>query len=287
MTLPTSHAVPCLPTNCVREFTEYSKPTRAELERDKPDLIQDIEECDPDMIGLVGGWAVEWVLNRQKAEMEKIHGVPIRVTELFGGELAGDWVVLPILHPAGAAHSPDSLPLILDDILTLGRLIDGEITAQEPDPYRDREDYRIVTGAAIDTFPPECLMVAIDTEGSASHPFSLQFSFASGSGYMIRAGDHAATAKFRDWLDATGRCRSIRHNFMYDAPVLRAMGVEIADCSVIDTMILSYLLNVAPQGLRLAYRHRGMEMSSYDEIIGDVGYEIAMEYLQQVAERDG
>ena len=130
--------------NCVREFTSYSKPTREELERDKPELVQDIIECSPEIIGLVGGYAVEWVLGRPKAEMEKVHGVPLHVDKLFGGEVDWSGVVLPILHPAGATHSPDSLPMILDDVITLGKLLDGEMGVVVDEVGGD-VDYRVVT----------------------------------------------------------------------------------------------------------------------------------------------
>jgi hypothetical protein len=47
-----------------------------------------------------------------------------------------------MIHPASATHSPESLPIILDDILTLGRLLDGEISPML-DEVADL-DYRVV-----------------------------------------------------------------------------------------------------------------------------------------------
>lgn len=141
-------------TNCVMEFTEYSKPAQWELERDKPALIQEILACDPEIIGLLGGWSVEWVLGREKAELEKIHGVPIAVDSLFGGELTFSsltssrpgtaWTVLPMLHPANCLHQPEIMGAVLEDVLTLAKLLDGEVGLVR-DEIAEEVDYRIVT----------------------------------------------------------------------------------------------------------------------------------------------
>ena len=129
--------------NLVSTFTSYAKPTREEIDRDHGALVADIVDCSPEIIGLIGAWSVEHVLGR-KPELDKCHGVPVRVTELFGGELTGNWVILPMIHPASAAHSPESLPLILDNVLTLGKLLDGEITPVQDEVTDDALDYRIV-----------------------------------------------------------------------------------------------------------------------------------------------
>lgn len=140
-------------TNLVKSYRDYQKPTAEDIAADHDELAHEILACDPRIIGLVGGYAVTGVLGLDKAEMDKRHGVPILVTELFGGELTWSsltsshtdtqdgWLVMPILHPAGAVHSPDSLALILDDFLELGRLIDGEI-GPVMDEIGDDTDYR-------------------------------------------------------------------------------------------------------------------------------------------------
>jgi DNA polymerase len=155
-------------TNCVFEFTDYTKPTSEELERDLPDLIQEVLACDPLIIGLVGTWAIEWVLREGKVDLGKCHGVPKLVTELFGGEVTyssltssragakgdrGGWLILPMLHPANCVYSPDQMPMILDDCLQLGRLNDGEIDVVV-DEWAGKEDYRIVNANDLDELLP-------------------------------------------------------------------------------------------------------------------------------------
>lgn len=135
-------------TNLVKSFLNYQKPTAADIAADHDELVAEIIACDPEIIVLVGGWAVGNVLAREP-ELDKCHGVPTRVTELFGGELKWSGIVLPMIHPASAAHSPESLPIILDDVLTLGRLLDGEI-GPVMDDGPDDLDYRIMRAPDLD-----------------------------------------------------------------------------------------------------------------------------------------
>jgi uracil-DNA glycosylase family 4 len=139
----------CRINNLVSTFTEYSKPTAEEIARDHDALVADIVATDPEVIVLIGAWSVEHTLYR-KPELDKCHGVPVAVTELFGGELKGQWVILPVIHPATAAHSPDSLNLVLDDLMALGKLLDGELTPVA-DAVTVDLDYRIVQSRELDT----------------------------------------------------------------------------------------------------------------------------------------
>lgn len=126
-------------------------------------------------------------------------------------------------------------------------------------------------------------LIAIDTEGSTEDPYSLQFSFTPGSGYIIRADDTEAVTKFRDWLQSSEATVSL-HFALHDMAVLGAMGVEIEDGKLLDTMILAYNLCVEPQSLKaLALRLVGKEMSEYSDVMGDTQYSLALDYLCRVA----
>jgi uracil-DNA glycosylase family 4 len=129
-------------TNLVKTFNQYGKPTPSDIAADHDELVQEILTHDPRVIGLVGGWSVEAVLGREHAEMEKVHGVPLLVRELFGGELTfsslvsartedvgavDGWLVLPMMHPANCIYSPEVMGAVLDDFLRLAQLLDGEI----------------------------------------------------------------------------------------------------------------------------------------------------------------
>lgn len=146
-------------TNLVKSYRDYQKPTVQDIADDHDELAKEITDCAPKVIVLIGAWAVENVLFR-KPELDKCHGVPVRETQLFGGSpwggLDGDWIILPVIHPASAAHSPDSLNLVLDDIRTLGMLLDGEI---EPvaDAVTGDLDYRLVKARELDAILREAL----------------------------------------------------------------------------------------------------------------------------------
>jgi DNA polymerase-1 len=118
--------------------------------------------------------------------------------------------------------------------------------------------------------------------------WSLQFSLYPGTGYMIRATDTAALSRFRDWL-YHARPQVILHSSLFDLRILNAAGIDLVgnDIDFTDSMVLAYLLNVAPQSLKLAaYRYCGIHMVEYGEVIGDVGENIALDYLQQVVDRE-
>lgn len=129
-------------------------------------------------------------------------------------------------------------------------------------------------------------IVGTDTEGSVSKPWSTQISFIPGTGYTIPAHDSEANLKFLEWLRANRDLALISlHHSLHDLPVMRATGIDLIaeDFPFIDTMILAFLLHVAPQGLKaLCFRLAGMEQDDYAEVIGDVGHEIAMDYLRRV-----
>jgi DNA polymerase I-like protein with 3'-5' exonuclease and polymerase domains len=131
-------------------------------------------------------------------------------------------------------------------------------------------------------------IVGIDCEGSPERPWSVQISLSSGTGYTIRSTDTASVHRLRDWLyDNRDRILvSLHYAMLNDFAQLRAMGIDITGQEVpfVDTGILAYLLCVAPGGLKaLCYRYAGMHQDSYEDVIGNVGHEIAMSYLRRVA----
>ena len=279
-------------TNLVKTFRDYAKPTAQDIAEDHDELIAEISIVNPEVIGLVGAYAVTGVLGTEKAELEKCHGVPVRVQSLFGGEIAGNWIVLPMYHPANAYHAPEMSPSVLDDFLRLGQLLDGEmqpienrITHPEYELLRDTRSLLAII--------EDHDWISIDTEFSPNgRTWSAQISCAYGSGYMIRADE---SKRSRDLFEALNSwlCRTrplvILHNSLADLDKLRQVGIDIVadEIPFIDTMVLAYLLCCEPQGLKpLAYRWSGMEMQDYSEVLGDVGYHIAMEYLGKVMETE-
>lgn len=137
------------------------------------------------------------------------------------------------------------------------------------------------------TTPDGRVIVGVDCEGSPTNPISLQLSVTPGTGYVIRAGDQPAIQRFHQWLlDNRDRILvSVHYAMLNDFAQLRNMGIDlIADeIPLCDTGILSYVLCVTGGGLKaLCYKFAGMHQDSYEDTIGGVGRDIALEYLHRV-----
>lgn len=132
-------------------------------------------------------------------------------------------------------------------------------------------------------------LLALDTEGSPRRPWSLQFSGKPGEGYTILAKNVIGVAAFLEWA-VKHRPTLLYHSALHDRPMLRALArlcgwgedrilFEIDTLPFADTMVQSYLLQMTPQGLKpLATRFCGMQMQSYDEILGDANTRQAVDH---------
>ena len=130
--------------------------------------------------------------------------------------------------------------------------------------------------------------MAIDTEtledGSA---WSVQFSVAPGTGYTIRVESTEAINYLRWFLSAENPNPplTIIHNELFDRPVAEELDFEFARTA--DTMIMAYLLQAEPQGLKpLAFRHCGMEMMSYEDMIAEAGTQKSIDYLEEILKHE-
>lgn len=254
-------------TNLVKDYKDYDKPTAEEIRQGVEELECEISLVQPEIIGTLGTFASEWLLDRDRAELEKTHGVPTWTMGKHGTKPL--CICVPCFHPASGLHNSDNLALTGADLISISMVNDGLLA-----PKVDE----LATTYKLDTYPDsgtgEC---AIDTEGSVRRPWCLTWSGAPGQARLIHPG-HSPQFLRRVFL----------HNSLHDLAVLRAMGVRIEDDQFRDTMVWAYLLCLEPQGLKpLAYRHCGMEMDSYEEIIHEADYDKAMEYLLSIEAREG
>lgn len=247
-------------TNLVKDFRDYEKPTVEDIARELPELRQEIELVNPQIIGLLGTFAVESVLGRERAEMERIHGVP---------ERNGDGrTYIGMFHPAAGLYNADVMASVLDDFLRLGQLVDGEIQVRE-DEYQGREKYEPWEGAFY--VQTAC---AVDTEGDRLNPWCLTWSTRPGTAHLVKRVPPQSGFAGQVYL----------HNSLHDLGVLRTMGVELREGQFTDTMVLAYHLCVEPQGLKaLAYRHCGADQQEYQELVEWPNREKALDYLLRVA----
>lgn len=256
-------------TNLVKTYEDYAKPTREEIERDEHELMEEIFACQPKVIALMGTFAVEEMLGRERAGLEKTHGVPVR-SERWGFE---NILWVPCFHPAAGIWNTDSLPHILADLRAVGMALRGELAPRE-DPFAGREKYQRYFGSPGHKEwrgVPAMVMAdaGVDTEGWEDNPWCTTFSVQPGSSWLVKANERVQfEGKVYLW------------NSMHDLGVLRAMGTHLRDDQFVDLMIYAYLLKLEPQGLKdSSYRHNAMEMMSYEEVIGGADRDVALAYL--------
>lgn len=232
-------------------------------------LIGVLLELRPKFVITMGRVSTRWALG--KVDMEMSHGIP-RTVNLFGL----DTVVIPTYHPAAGLHDPSQLVLFHSDMVIAGKVVKGEIAPHPPiDEWAGIEAYVQIKDG--DPFPELNPIVAVDTEWARGAPWCLSFSDAPGTSFVIRKDQKDSLAALGRFLALPGTTTIIQ-NALYDLPVLAQMGIE--PTLTADTMVMAYLLQNEPQGLKpLAFRHCGMVMESYREVVGVATAGKAMDYL--------
>ena len=251
----------------------------------------------------VGRAATRWFLG--DTDMEKSHGLvylapPGRVPELAGAEGCH---VLPVYHPAAGLHNQEMMAQVRSDFLAVKRWLGGEwkgVVRDMDDPdgadqYPLPKYKRLTTPSEVRAALGDSPLVSVDTESEKSDEaeeegggggagrfgdaWCLTFSIRPGEGYMVRATETEALKALQERL-ANPDILTILHNSLYDLSVLREMDVE--PVFITDTMIMAYLLQDEPQGLKpLAYRHAGMRMRSYLDVVGPKDRELTLAYLEE------
>jgi uracil-DNA glycosylase family 4 len=265
-------------TNLVKDY-EDADPTQEEIERDAPELWQEIEACQPKVIVAIGAFATRYFLG--DVTMESVHGIPHAVDSLRFIAGVDSVVVFPIYHPAAALYSSDIMPFIINDFERLGRYLSGQLVV----PRDEHPHTRYVEVSQCQHLPLDC---ATDTEGWKDKPWGLTYTGRPGEAFLVKSP--SALESFRGrlaWALTDPRWRMILHNSLHDLDVLAGLGIDVPEGRFLDTMVLAYLLCIEPQGLKpLAYRHAGMKMSEYQEVLGEANQMIAVEWLHRAAEVD-
>jgi uracil-DNA glycosylase family 4 len=243
-------------------------PTAEQIASHSGLLQEELETVRPRVIGTLGAYATKHFLG--DVYMEDVHGLTFTVT-LGGREV----VIVPIYHPAAGLHSPEVMVHCFRDMMTFARVLKLGKAAVVPrvDQYPDPSYMEIDKPCHM----PPGTAVAIDTEGWVHDPWCLTFSANPGTGGMIRATNKEGLLRFREFIHDK---LVILHHSLHDLPVLRAMGIYIRPDQFVDTMVLSYLTQLEPQGLKsLAYRHAAMEMDSYESLTAEAEDDLIGNYL--------
>ena len=257
----------CYATNVIKCRPPGNRdPSLAEIVGCSSVLRAEVENVNPRYIVSVGRIATRVFLG--DVNMEAVHGIPHR---------ANGRIIIPVYHPAAGLHDTFNMSNIMMDFLAVKDVMMGKLPVREvgsvvhPPPYHLVEKGEDPTSYLTD-------LVAIDTETQDEDdtPWSLQFCCGR-VGHIILWDNPISLALFASHV-ANPDVLCIIHNSLFDLKVLDLMGVHPARFT--DTMIMAYLLQTEPQGLKtLAFRHLNVKMGEYSDIVDPVTQEMAMSYL--------
>lgn len=283
--------------NVIWEYIEGNPdPTPDLISKWTPTLLKEIHTCNPRLIIAVGRFAARFFLG-EDIDMESCHGIPHypgAFDKSRESRAPKGCIILPILHPALGFYDNDARSLIAWDYSQVADAV-NKIKANRPiqvrsDKYIGKEDYRDVTGKelaqAIDN-ADSTHIIAFDTEGTPSNPWSIQISYSPGTGLCLRTSQPDFILGIQALQSVAYRgTLFVAHNLMYDLPVCRVMGLDLYHpiINLWDTQYGAYLQRLEPQGLKpLLWRWCGMRQSSYPETVGDAGRELQLDYLAKAA----
>ena len=253
-------------------------------------LEESIKETNPEIIVPLGHVSTQYFLGN--SEMEMVNGIPHYSSKY-------DCIIYPIFHPGAGINKPEILLKIVAAFAYLKLLLKGETNLREhknfdgltlplhqEDDFHGKEDYKLITNPheIYSDFYANCnKFVAIDTETVNGQPWGLSYSLKPGHGRVIMNDDKNSIEAFKYYISFPNTI-VLLHNALFDLHILKKMGITIPVFK--DTMIMAYLLQSEPQGLKpLAFRHCGMEMSSYAESVNIKDTSKGLEYLKSVLEQ--
>lgn len=232
-------------------------------------LLVTLSENSYRCIVTLGRLAARWFI--PDADMDRYHGIPIET----------DWgIVIPCYHPAAGLHDSTNMSLILSDFEAVKMYLRGGLKPRSPNGSSHLTMYYRITNP--DSVPPGPGLMGVDTETVNGRTWSIQASINPHTGVFIRNEDEHVVGRLAEVVQRKD-VTVILHNAMFDIPQLEEVGVY--PHNYVDTMVMAYLLQTEPQGLKpLAYRHLGIHMTEYKEMLQPYTIALMLEYLTKVGE---
>jgi uracil-DNA glycosylase family 4 len=279
-------------TNLVGEYVDPDTDlTTDQIDLWSPILQAEIDATRPRLIVAIGAQPVRWFLG-DDADLHTVHGLPHRPGAFDPSRTSrapGDCCILPVIQPAAGFYDPDARAVVAEDFARLARVYKlirtgraHEVDYRE-DPLAGREQYVDISGhdlASLLSFAtPD--VIAIDTEGTPTDPWSLQVSWQPGTAYLLRCARedfHEAIATLAHMAERG--VTIVLHNAMYDLTMLRLVGLDLYFANIFDTMMAAYFFQLEPLGLKpLSWRWLGVRMKSHEETVGALGKQFQIDYL--------
>lgn len=271
-----TNTVKCRPPN-------NRDPQPDEVAACKKHLLMEIQAVKPKVIVAVGASSTRNLLG--PVDMEAVHGIPFRV---IVPEIDFETVVVPSYHPAAGLRSPDYALRCVMDFQGVSATLRGAITpAHYLDPLAGSETYGVIKSPQdLYDYVGGAQLIALDTEtlDFKYTPYMVSISVAPGTGMVIYTTDQVTLTALADLLGRPNIITLI-HNSLFDLFVLDRL--RIFPSKVWDTMIMAYLLQSEPQGLKpLAFRYWGMKMKDYDDMVALASADLAEWYLRLILTYD-
>ena len=244
-------------------------PTAEEIAKDMPELLLELDACEPSTIITIGASSTRALIDEQWAHlpMETLHGVP------WPSRLPGAPLLWPVFHPAAGLRNPDVMAKVGWGI--------RQACAHHPKPLTDL--YRLVSPMQLLPTVPSHYWnnAAVDTEGVPGKVICWSIATADGQTQV-----QPANAAF--FMGIEGRLTM--HNALWDMPICDEIGHDFDWSQVDDTMLMAFVLQQEPQGLKaLAARHLRAKLRDYADVVGPYTEELQwtlVETLAALAEED-
>lgn len=264
-----SNIVKCRPPN-------NRDPKKAEIDACSKYLDAEVEAVDPRILATIGRYSTRYFLG--DVDMETVHGIPFDVDGR---------IIVPMYHIAAGLRDNRMMLNVYADFEVLFGILRRERPARHiEDPFEGLEQYnQCRTAYDVISAIGDSDVVAVDVEWSTDHVlWCITFSVAPGTSNLIMLEDREAIAALAMYM-SNPEMTSVIHNTLSDLTVLASVGIHPAH--PVDTMVMAYLLQNEPQGLKpLAFRHCGMKMGSYSETVAPATFYNAIEYLHRVQEKE-
>ena len=232
------------------------------------------DRCQPEVVFAAGALANS--VFRGDVDLEMEHGISYRYNGSYG-----NFIVMPMYHPSAGLHQTRMMTHIEYDFAAMADAMFKGCEVQEV-TAPDGKYWEVTDPNELGNYLTGLSTISCDCETVDWQPYTVQISGNNQTAVLINALNPALVEVLRVFMP---HLDVVFHNVEFDLHLLLQLGVSVKSWQ--DTMKLAYLLGDEPQALkRLVYRHLGIRMTNYQELVAPYQYDKALAYLQQVAARE-
>lgn len=245
----------------------------------------ELREVQPRIVVVMGAIATRAVIG-DGVDLEMQHGLPMPGGTKY--RIPGlPPVVIPTYHPSAGLHDTAWMAALQEDFKTIREVRAGRFVAPV-DHYPNPLYVEAHSPSDVDAYLRTAILsgyadyAGVDTEFDSltGIPWCVTVSSAPGTGMLISADRPDLLARLQYWLD---QVICALHSAMADLPTTARMGLSLRRW--VDTMQESYWAREFRIGLKiLAYRHLGMRMSEYADVVMPPSKLVLHEYMAGVAD---